>query len=122
MTNVASCSYAVNRCSTPASTKTASPTFTGTCSPRDVEDAVAVEHDVHLVVVVGLLPVGLRRDEHIDAELEARGLVHDLVAASRCAELLDHGRHAELVHSGRLSRPHVTASAGHRRLVGSGRA
>ena len=36
----------------------------------DLEDAAAVEHDVDLVLVVWLLPVGLGSDEHVDADLE----------------------------------------------------
>src|SRR5262249_16441032 len=47
-----------------------------------VERAAALEDDVHLVVVVRLLAVRLRRDEHVHAEFEARRLVHDLVAAA----------------------------------------
>jgi len=42
---------------------------------------VPVEHDVDLVVCMRLLAVGLRRDEHVHADLDAVGLVHDLVAA-----------------------------------------
>ena len=36
----------------------------------DGQDAGAFEHDVHLVVLVRLLLVGLGRDEDVDAELE----------------------------------------------------
>jgi hypothetical protein len=42
---------------------------------------VPLEHDIDLVVLVGLLPVGLRSDEHVRAELQSRGAVDDLVAA-----------------------------------------
>jgi hypothetical protein len=35
---------------------------------------------------VRLLTVGLRRGEHVDADLEPRGLVDDLVAAARRLE------------------------------------
>src|SRR5436853_583576 len=45
----------------------------------DVEHARALEHDVDLVVVVRLLPVRLGRDEDVDAELETRRLVDDLI-------------------------------------------
>ena len=38
----------------------------------DLEHARPFEDDVDLVVVVGLLPVGLGRDEDVDAELDAR--------------------------------------------------
>ena len=98
-TSTASCSYALKRWSAPASTKTASPTFTGTLCTFDVERARAVEHDVDLVVLVRLLPVRLRRDEHVDAELDADGLVDDLVAAARGTELLDDGSDSECVHA-----------------------
>ena len=37
----------------------------------DLEHSRAFEHEIHLVVLVGLLPVRLRGDEHVDAELEA---------------------------------------------------
>ena len=47
----------------------------------DLERPAAGEHDVHLVPVVRLLAIGLWRYEHVDAELEALGLVDDLVAA-----------------------------------------
>ena len=48
----------------------------------DREDAAPLEDDVDLVVVVRLLPVGLGRHEHVDAELEPRRRVDDLVAAA----------------------------------------
>ena len=51
----------------------------------DVERPAAPQDDVDLVVVVRLLAVGFRRDEHVHAELEPRRAVHDLVpAAGRC--------------------------------------
>src|SRR5581483_11950776 len=63
-----------------------------------VERAAAVEDDVHLVVGVRLLTVGLRRDEDVHAEFDAGRLVHDLVAAAGGAELLDDARYPESVH------------------------
>ena len=47
------------------------------------ERPAPLEHDVHLVVLVRLLAVGLRRDEDVDADLEPRRAVDDLVAAVR---------------------------------------
>ena len=55
---------------------------------RDVEHPAAFEHDVHLVVGMRLLPVCLRRDEDVDADLEALGLVDDLVASAFAEPLL----------------------------------
>ena len=43
---------------------------------------MSLEDDVHLIVVVRLLAVGLGRDEHVDAELQSGRLVDDLVAAA----------------------------------------
>ena len=48
----------------------------------DLEHTAPLEHDVHLVLVVGLLPVGFRGDEHVDPDLEPRRLVHHLVTAA----------------------------------------
>ena len=45
----------------------------------ELQGAAALEHDIDLVVVVGLLAIRLGRHEDIDAELEAWRLVHDLV-------------------------------------------
>jgi hypothetical protein len=47
------------------------------------QDAATLDHDVELVVLMRLLTVGLGRDEHVDADLEARRAVHDLIAAIR---------------------------------------
>jgi gamma-glutamyltranspeptidase / glutathione hydrolase len=55
-------------------------------SVLDLEHATALQHDVDLVLVVRLLPVRLRRDEDVDAELEARRAVDDLVAATMLDE------------------------------------
>ena len=52
----------------------------------DLERAGAVEHDVHLVLVVRLLPVGLGSDEHVDADFEPGRGVDDLIAAAACDE------------------------------------
>jgi hypothetical protein len=66
----------------------------------DLEHAASFENDVHLVVLVGLLAVGLGRDQNVDAELEARRLVDDLVAAGRGYETILGLRNAEGVHGG----------------------
>ena len=47
----------------------------------DLEHAVAFEHHIDLVVRVRLLPIRLRGHKHVDAELEARRLMDNLVAA-----------------------------------------
>jgi hypothetical protein len=52
----------------------------------DVQLPASFEHDVHLVVGVRLLAVGLRRDQNVDADLEPRALVDDLIAAARLLE------------------------------------
>src|SRR5262245_27592572 len=52
----------------------------------DHQDAAALEHVVELVVGMRLLAVRLRRDENVDADLEPRRLVDDLVAAARLLE------------------------------------
>src|SRR5262245_31567791 len=70
----------------------------------DVEHAAALEHDVDLVELVGLLPVGLGRDEDVDADLEAGRRMDDLVAASALCERLSRPVHVEGVH-----RPEPTA-------------
>ena len=64
----------------------------------DLEDAGALEHDVELVVLVRLLPVGLRGDEHIDADFEAGGLVDDLVATTGLSKPFFDGCDLERVH------------------------
>jgi hypothetical protein len=65
----------------------------------DLQDPGALEHDVDLVVLVRLLPVGLGCNEDVDAELEACGFVHDLVASA--------GLREPLPCSGDLERTHV---------------
>ena len=57
---------------------------------RDFEDAGAIEHDVHLVVLVRLLAIGLWRHERVDPDLEPRRRVHDLVPAAGVEEPLRH--------------------------------
>src|SRR5262249_53503043 len=66
----------------------------------DLEHAAALEHDVDLVLLVRLLPVGLGRHQHVDADLEPRRRVDDLVSATpfeeRPARLVDvEGVHRE---------------------------
>jgi hypothetical protein len=70
----------------------------------DLEHAASLEDDVDLVVLVRLLVVGLRGDEDVDAELEARRLVDDLVAAARGAEPLDDAADPEGVHGADVTR------------------
>jgi hypothetical protein len=48
----------------------------------NIEYAAAVEYDVQLVVVVWLLSIGLRCDEDVHADLEARREMDDLIATS----------------------------------------
>jgi hypothetical protein len=50
--------------------------------PVDFERPQTLEHDVDLVVVVGLLTVRFGCDQDVDAELEPRRLVNDFVAAT----------------------------------------
>ena len=47
----------------------------------DFERAASFEDDVDLVVGVRLLRVRVRRDEHVDADLEPAGAMDDFVAA-----------------------------------------
>jgi hypothetical protein len=53
----------------------------------DLERAASVEDDVDHVILVRFLPIGLRRDEDVDAELEAARAVDDLVAAFALGQL-----------------------------------
>jgi hypothetical protein len=66
----------------------------------DLECAPPFEDDVHLVVHMRLLAVGLRRDEHVDADLEAGRLVDDLVPASRLLEPAPRHFDVQRVHAG----------------------
>jgi hypothetical protein len=52
----------------------------------DRQHSGALEDDVDLVLLVRLLAVGLGRDEDVDADLEPRRLVDDLVAAAAGGE------------------------------------
>lgn len=65
----------------------------------DLQHTCALEHDVHLVVLVRLLPVWLRCDKHVDAQLEACGFVDYLVATAGLTEPLLDGSNLEGVHS-----------------------
>ena len=85
-TSSASCSYAVNRCSAPAGDEERHALRERRRRAFDLEHAAAFEHDVDLVLLVGLLAVGLGSDEHVDADLEPRRAVHDLVAAAARGE------------------------------------
>ena len=64
----------------------------------DVEDAGPLEDDVQLVVRVRLLAVGLRSYQAVHADLEAGGLVDDLVATAGLTEPLLDGCNFECVH------------------------
>ena len=95
----------------------------------DLQDTAALEDDVDLVVVVGLLAIGLRGGEHVDADLEARRAVDDLVATAFLAELLPGRVDVERVHGrtvscdarpvssrDRLFLPGTAAASGWRRM------
>ena len=58
----------------------------------------ALEHNVDLVVLVRLLAIRLRRDEHVDADLETGRRVHDLVATALLAQLPSGRVDIERVH------------------------
>ena len=60
----------------------------------------ALEHDVDLVVGMGLLMVGLGSDENVDADFEAGRLVDDLVAAVGGRETLLDARDVERMGNG----------------------
>jgi hypothetical protein len=75
----------------------------------DFEDACALEDDVELVVLVRLLPIGLRRDETVDPDLEAGGLVDDLVATAGLTKPFLDGCDLERVHATNLLHPHSQA-------------
>src|SRR5205809_7159078 len=63
-----------------------------------LEDACPFEDDVELVVVVRLLAVRLGRDEAVDTDFEAGGLVDDLVTTAGLTEPLLDGCDFECVH------------------------
>jgi hypothetical protein len=69
-------------------------------SSLDLENSGPFEDDVELVVLVRLLPVGLGRDENVDADLETGRFVHDLVSACCLAKALLGGAYLECVHVG----------------------
>lgn len=64
----------------------------------DLEDPGPFEDDVELVVLVRLLLIRLGRDEHVHPDLEAGGLVDDLVATAGLTEPLLDGCNLERVH------------------------
>ena len=66
--------------------------------PFDLEHAAALEDDVHLVELVRLLTVGLGRDEHVDADLQSRRGVDDLVPAASLRQLAAGLLDVERVH------------------------
>ena len=56
--------------------------FHSSLLPLYLQHTRALEADVHLVVLVRLLPVRLGSDENVDPELEAGGFVDNLVATA----------------------------------------
>src|SRR4029453_10517295 len=70
----------------------------------DLENAPPLEHDVHLVVSVRLLPVRLRSDEHVDTDLEPGRLVDDLVPAAGLLEPAPGRLDVQSVHTGTRTR------------------
>jgi gamma-glutamyltranspeptidase/glutathione hydrolase len=64
----------------------------------DFENASAVEDDVDLVEIVGLLAVGLGRNQHVDADLETRRRMDDLISAPSLGKRLAGLVHVERVH------------------------
>ena len=66
----------------------------------DLEDAAALEDDVDLVFVVRLLSVRLGGDEHVDADLEPRRAVDDVVAAATLDQCAPRPVHIERVGGG----------------------
>jgi hypothetical protein len=66
-----------------------------------LEYASALEDDIQLIVLVGLLPIRLRGDEHVDADFEADGLVDDLVATAGLTEPFFDGCDFKCVHDAR---------------------
>lgn len=74
-----------------------------------VEYACALEDDIQLIVLVGLLPIRLRGDEHVDPDFEADGLVDDLVATAGLTEPFLDGCDLERVQAANLLHPHGQA-------------
>ena len=79
----------------------------------DLERALSVEDDVDLVEGVRRLPVGLGRDEDVDADLETQRRVDDLVATALPREPCSAGAHGEVLHAlDRTSLPPLQPSSG----------
>jgi hypothetical protein len=68
-----------------------------------LEHTCPFEDDVELVVLVRLLLIRLGRDEHVHPDLEAGGLVDDLVATAGLTEPLLDGCNLERVHRNELT-------------------
>lgn len=71
----------------------------------DREHSSSFEHEVNLVVFVRLLPVRLRRDEDVDADLESRRAVDDLVASAALLQAAPGQLDVERVHRASLTGP-----------------
>jgi hypothetical protein len=68
-----------------------------------LKQAGALENDVYLVILVGLLPVGFGGDQDVDPELQARRLVDDLVTTARLPEPRLCSGDLEVMHSAELT-------------------
>jgi hypothetical protein len=66
----------------------------------DLERPTALEHEVDLVVLVGLLAIRLGRDENVHADLDPFRLVYDFVAAGLGREPLLDALDVEAMHGG----------------------
>jgi len=69
----------------------------------DLEHTGAVQDDVHLVILVRLLAVRLRRDENVDTEFQTGRFVDDLIASTGLAQPILDRRDLEMVHSSELT-------------------
>ena len=69
----------------------------------DRELAFPFEHDIQLIVAVRALMVGLRRDEHVHADLEPGRRVDDLVPAARRLEPPSRRLHLNRIHARTLT-------------------
>ena len=69
----------------------------------DLEHPAAFEDDVDLVVLVRLLAIRLRRDEHVDADLEPGRGMDDLVAAAALGQLPAGRIDVEGMHGGNVA-------------------
>jgi hypothetical protein len=74
----------------------------GDLFPFHLEDTCALEHDIDLVVFMGLLTVRLWSDQHVNAEFQPRRFVDDLVTPAGLGELLLDGPNLERVHDKNL--------------------